>query len=300
MKGKTIFIVCLLSILIIVVFIVFSIWASRMDTAHSQVKEYFLEQLQQSIDNNEDGISYRTNRYQLNGVGYIGEIYVVNNKKDIKYIEDILCHCKALKEVRNYIPTNIHVFIGGINIGCTGSNGDYFWSGEDGATLGFYLSEDFNDKLWRFLGSLDYHTGDEVVEDCSDLVSEFYNITPVELQYTVYDSSNPEHVQPVLAITEAGITDISNDFFLGPLFFSKKSTMDINTIKLKSLGLLDITYEEGSNKKQQSFVRMTTVDDIIYFKHVADKNDLIFDRYYPGIEDDILRYLGGQNWYSFK
>jgi hypothetical protein len=156
MKGKTIFIVCILSVLIIVVFIFFCVSASRMDASHAQVKKYFLDQLQQSIDGNEDGISYRTDRYQLNGVQYIGEIYVVNNKKDIKYVKDILGNCKALKEVRQYTTTNIGVFVGGINIGCTGANGDYFWGMEDGKSLGFYLSEDYNNKLWEFINSLDY------------------------------------------------------------------------------------------------------------------------------------------------
>ena len=161
MKGKRIFIVCLFSVLVIVVFIFFSVSASRMDASHAQVKKNFLYQLQQSIDNNEDGISYRTDRYQLNGVGYIGEIYAVNNKKDIKYIKDILSQCKALKEVRHYTPTNIHVFIGGINIGCTGARGDYFWSMEEGTSLGFYLSKENNNKLWEFLDSLDYHIGED-------------------------------------------------------------------------------------------------------------------------------------------
>ena len=144
MKGKTIFIVFLFSVLIIAAFIFFFVSASRMDAPHTQVKKYFLDQFQHAIDNNEDGISYRSDRYQLNGVGYIGEIYVVNNKKDIKYVKDILSHCKALKEVRHYTTSNIHVFVGGIDIGCTGANGDYYWSIEEGKSLGFYLSEDNN------------------------------------------------------------------------------------------------------------------------------------------------------------
>ena len=156
MRGKTIFIVCLFSTLVMVVFISYIVSSSRMDAPHAQVKKYFLDQLQQSIDNSEDGISYRTDRYQLNGVQYIGKIYVVNNKKDIKYVVDILSHCKALKEVKSYKTTNIGVFVGGIDIGYTGANGDYFWSVEDGKSLGFYLSEDYNKKLWEFLDSLDY------------------------------------------------------------------------------------------------------------------------------------------------
>jgi hypothetical protein len=156
-KGKTIFIVCLFSVLIIVVYILFTVSASRMDTPHARVKKYFLDQLQQAIDNNEDGISYRTDRHQLYGVQYIGRIYVVNNKKDIKYVKDILSHCKALKEEINYKPTNIGVYVGGIDIGCTGAHGDYYWSIDDGKTLGYYLSEDNNNKLWEFLDTLDYH-----------------------------------------------------------------------------------------------------------------------------------------------
>jgi hypothetical protein len=163
MKGKTIFIVCLFSILI-AAFIFFSVSASRMDDPHVQVKEYFLDQLQQAIDNNENGISYRTDRYQLNGVGHIGEIYIVNNKKDIKDIKDFLSHCKALKKVINYKPTNIHVFVGGIDIGCTGAHGDYYWSIEEGKSLGFYLPEEYNNKLWKFLDSLDYRISEEVGE----------------------------------------------------------------------------------------------------------------------------------------
>jgi uncharacterized protein YxeA len=164
MKGKIIFIVCLLSILIIATFIFFSVSASRMDDPHAQVKKYFLDQLQEAIDNNEDGTNYKMHRYQLNGVGYIGEIYIVNNKKDIQYVKDILSHCKALKEVRYYKTTNIHVFIGGIDIGCSGAYGDYYWSIEEGKSLGFYLSEDNNEKLWKFLDSLDYHIAEEVGE----------------------------------------------------------------------------------------------------------------------------------------
>jgi hypothetical protein len=164
MKGKIIFIGCLFSVLIIAAFILFSVSASRMDGAHAQVKKYFLDQLQHAIDNNEDGISYRTDRYQYNGVQHIGEIYMVNNKKDIKYVKDILSHSIALKKVYDYKPTNVSVFIGGINIGCTGARGDYFWSGEDGTRLGFYLPEDYNNKLWKFLDTLDYHISKEVGE----------------------------------------------------------------------------------------------------------------------------------------
>jgi hypothetical protein len=160
MKGKTIFIVCLFSILIIAAFIFFSVSDSRMDDSHAQVKKYVLDQLQQAIDNNEDGISYRTDRHQLYGVQYIGRIYVVNNKKDIKYVKDILSHCKTLKEEINYKPTNIGVFVGGIDIGCTGAHGDYYWSIEDGKSLGFYLSEDYNNKLWEFLDTLGYHSAE--------------------------------------------------------------------------------------------------------------------------------------------
>ena len=157
MKGKKIFIiVCLLSVFIITVFIFFSFSASRMDAYHAQVKKYFLDQLQQAIDKNEDGISNRTDQILLNGVEYHGEIYVVNNKNDIKYVKDILSHCKALKEVRHYKTTNIGVFVGGINIGCTGAYGDYFWSMEEGKAVGFYLPEKYNKKLWEFLKSLDY------------------------------------------------------------------------------------------------------------------------------------------------
>lgn len=156
MKGKKIFIVCLLSVFIITVIIFFSLSSSRMNDYHAQVKKYFLDQLQQAIDNNEEGISYRTDQYQLNGVEHFGEIYVVNNKNDIKYVKDILSHCKALKEVRHYKTTNIGVFVGGINIGCTGTYGDYYWSMEEGKSAGFYLSEKYNKKLWEFLKSLDY------------------------------------------------------------------------------------------------------------------------------------------------
>ena len=84
-----------------------------------------------------------------------------------------------------------------------------------------------------------------------------------------------------------------------PLFFSEKYTMDMDKSKLKSLGILDVSYGEGTNRKQQSFVRMTTIDDKIYFKHVENKKKLIFDRYYPEIEDDILRNMGSQNWYRY-
>lgn len=164
MKGKIIFIVCLLSALLIAAFMFFSVSASRMDAPHAQVKEYFLDQLQQAIDNNEDEISYRTDRYQRNGVQYIGEIYVISNKKDIKYVKDILSHCKAIMEVRQYPPTNIHVFVGGIDIGCTGPNGDYYWSVEEGKSLGFDLSEKYNEKLWKFLDTFDYHIAEEVGE----------------------------------------------------------------------------------------------------------------------------------------
>ncbi len=142
--------------------------------------------------------------------------------------------------------------------------------------------------------------GNKNKSDFSDLVSEFYNITPIDLQYTMYDSSKPEHLQPVLVIMDSGITDISNDFFLRPLYFSKKSTIDINSTNLKSLGILDVSYGEGTRKKQESFVRMTTIDDKTYFKNVDNKNELIFDSYYPGIENDILRYMGNKNWYSYK
>ena len=164
MKGKTIFIVFLFSVLIIAAFIFFFVSASRMDDLHAQVKKYFLDQLQQAIDNNEDGISYRTDRYQHNGVQHIGDIYVVNNKEDIKYIEDILSHCKALNKEKNYKPTYIAVFVGGIDIGYTGAGGDYYWSIEDGKSLGFYLSEDYNNKLWKFLDSLDYRISKETGE----------------------------------------------------------------------------------------------------------------------------------------
>ena len=157
MKRNIIFFVCLFSVLVIAAFIFFSVSASRMDAPHAQVKEYFLDQLQQAIDNNEDGISYRTDRYQQSGVQYIGGIYVVNNKKDIKYVKDILSHCKAIMEVRQYPPTNIHVFVGGISIGCTGPNGDYYWSVEEGKSLGFDLSEKYNERLWKFLDTLDYN-----------------------------------------------------------------------------------------------------------------------------------------------
>lgn len=156
MRGKTIFIVCLFSVLIIVVSISFSVLYLRMDASHAQVKKYFLYQLQQSIDNNEDGISYKTDRYQLNGDQYIGRIYLVNNKEDIKYVRDILSNCETLKEVRNYKPTDISIIVGGINIGYTGANGDYFWSTENGKSLGFCLSEDYNNKLWKFLNFLNY------------------------------------------------------------------------------------------------------------------------------------------------
>ena len=155
-KYKSYFIVCLLSVFIITVFIFFSLTTSRMDDYHAQVKKYFLAQLQQAIDNNEDRISYRTDQYQLNGVEYHGEIYVVNTMNDIKYVKDILSHCKALKEVRHCKTTNIGVFVGGINIGCTGAYGDYFWSMEEGKAVGFYLPEKYNKKLWEFLKSLDY------------------------------------------------------------------------------------------------------------------------------------------------
>lgn len=141
--------------------------------------------------------------------------------------------------------------------------------------------------------------GNKNKSDFSDLVSEFYNITPIDIQYAMYDSSKPGHVQPILAIFDDGITDKSNDFFLRPLFFSKKSTMDINATNIKSLGILDVSYGEGTKKKQQSFVRMTTIDDKTYFKKVDNKNELIFDNYYPGIENDILRYMGNKNWYSY-
>ena len=94
----------------------------------------------------------------------MGEIYVVSNKEDIKYIKDLLSHCKALKKVINYKPTNIQVFVGGIDIGCTGAHGDYYWSIEEGKSLGFYLPEEYNNKLWKFLDSLDYRISEEVGE----------------------------------------------------------------------------------------------------------------------------------------
>jgi hypothetical protein len=141
--------------------------------------------------------------------------------------------------------------------------------------------------------------GKKYKSDFSDLVLDFHNITPIDLEYSLYDSSKSWHVQPVLAIEDPGITDISNDFFLGPLFFSKRSTTDIKNANLKSLGILDLYYGKGTNRKQQSFVRITTNDDITYFKHINDKSKLIFESYYPKIEKDILRYLGNQNWYSY-
>ncbi len=155
MRSKTILIVCLFIVFTILFIALFDSYLS-MNASHTKVKKDFLVRLQQSIDNNEDGISYRTNRYQLNGEQYIGRIYVVNDREDIKFVKDILSRCKAIKEVRNYKPTDIRVFVGGIDIGCTGANGDYYWDTKNGKSFGYYLSKDYNNRLWDFLNSLDY------------------------------------------------------------------------------------------------------------------------------------------------
>lgn len=68
MRGKKISIVFLLSSLIIVISIwIFASFDLSMNDPHAQVKKHFLNLLQQSFDNNMDGISYRTHEYELNG-----------------------------------------------------------------------------------------------------------------------------------------------------------------------------------------------------------------------------------------
>lgn len=142
--------------------------------------------------------------------------------------------------------------------------------------------------------------GKKHASDFSDLVADFYDITPLEIIYSSYNSGQHGHLQPVLAIDESGITDISSDdFFLGPLFHSKRAHLDSNKIELKSLGILYVYYRKEMNGTSQSFVRMTTNDGIIYFKHVNNTDKLIYGDYYSGIEADVLNYLGNEDWYSY-
>jgi hypothetical protein len=134
--------------------------------------------------------------------------------------------------------------------------------------------------------------------DFSDLVSDFYDITPIDMSYSLYDSSKIGHIQPVLAVTESVITDISSDYlFLTPLYYSIKTDDHINTTNLKSLGILDVSYVNETDIIQQSFIRITTQDGTIYYKKIDSKNDLIYEGYYIGLEQDILNDLGNEDWY---
>jgi hypothetical protein len=141
----------------------------------------------------------------------------------------------------------------------------------------------------------------ESKSDFSDLVSDYYNITPIDIEYSLYDSSKIGHIQPVLAVIVSGITDIPSDYlFLSPLYASIQTDDPISNIELKSLGILDVVYLKETNRIQQSFARILTEDGTIYYKKIDNKNELIYEGYYTGMEQDILNDLGNEVWYRYR
>jgi hypothetical protein len=123
---------------------------------YNQAKEYVLDVFGQYIDKNLIEPNYQTNLYELNGNIYMGRIYIVNNSQDVNFVKNILEKCEPLFKVYLYAPTNVHVYICGIDIGCTNTRGHYFLRNEKSNSYGFTLPEEYNNKLWDFLESLEY------------------------------------------------------------------------------------------------------------------------------------------------
>lgn len=80
----------------------------------------------------------------------------MNDCTDLVSIKNILENCKPLRQIIYYKPTDIHVFVGGVNIGYAGTSGHYYWSDESGKLYGFVLPSEYNDKLWDLLNTLEY------------------------------------------------------------------------------------------------------------------------------------------------
>jgi|GEM_PF-1302379 len=76
----------------------------------------------------------------------------------------------------------------------------------------------------------------------NDLTANFR--IPVFYEYFSYDSWEPWHVQPRMGIMSPELTDIENDFMLGPLTKARKTEMDVAGIKIKVLGLLAVHYKD--------------------------------------------------------
>jgi len=144
-----------LSILLIMMCVIFVIIRHSSQSTHNQVKEYILESIQKSIDSEKDNPSFRTNMHEINGQLYFGRVYIVNNSSDLVYIQGILAKCRPLTGEYQYKPTDIHAFVGGVNIGYTGGSGHYYWVGENGEKCGFVLSERYNKELWAFFDGLE-------------------------------------------------------------------------------------------------------------------------------------------------
>lgn len=130
----------------------------------------------------------------------------------------------------------------------------------------------------------------------SDLVSEFYNEKPISYIYSYYNSSQPNALQPQLVVDDSDVKDVFSRIFLKELYYSSKSNVDPSKVKLKSLGILDVSYL-GMTK---SFVRLSAEDDSVYFKHINNRDKLVYATYYKGMEEEIVTFLGKDNWYSFS
>ena len=144
-----------------------------------------------------------------------------------------------------------------------------------------------------------FYPGKEQASNYSDLVHEFYNMKSFDIMYSSYNSWQPGHTQPVLVLDEQGVNVISDYLFLRPLFYSKRTDIDFDNINLRSLGIFNVLYNRGSTIEGKSFVRILTYDNVVYYKSIIDTEPIRYDSYYPGIEADILEYLGNEDWYSY-
>lgn len=130
-------------------------YSETVDDYHQKVKQDMLNHLQDVIDKNENGLSFRKNEYEENGIVYWGEIYVINKVDDVKFVKGLLEYCEPIYGTREYepLPYVIRILVGGIDLGYAGGR-DYYPKHDGDISVGFSLPKEYNDALWDFLHSL--------------------------------------------------------------------------------------------------------------------------------------------------
>lgn len=119
-------------------------------------------------------------------------------------------------------------------------------------------------------------------------------------QFSIYRDTNK--LQPELSVVISKFDKTATDDYIKPLLEHKKTEISFDSLSIKSLGVLELFYNNNANNQQ--FLRIFTQDNKIYIKKLSNEiyskiSSNKYTSYYKGIENDILKEVGSEEWYIY-